>query len=207
MKQVIKYIVFALLIGLSLYNAVYFESLDDHKRGQNKGVFDAKTLAIDFITSKTETLPAINVSEFLVNIADKINSYCENNGKKLGISNNYNFIIEGNATVTAIEDENILLVLNDDKEQHIRIATDFIFGNAIRDASAIADIGDFQNTMDFNSISVELNNIVRETVVPLLKQKVEEDDELYFKGAVEVNTKHPDLQHLKVIPLIIKFKK
>ena len=125
--------------------------------------------------------------------------------KKLGISNDYYFIIDGNATVIAIEDENVLIALNDNSEQQIRIATDFIFGNAIRDGSGIADIGNFQNTMDFNNISVELNNIVRDSIVPKFKEKVKEGDALYFKGAVKVNTKHPNLQELKVIPLIIKF--
>ncbi|MEN3324743.1 DUF2291 family protein [Mariniflexile soesokkakense] len=204
MNKIIKYVVFALVIGLSLYNAVYFESLDEHKKQQNAGVFDAKTLAAHFMASKVETLPAIDASEFLINIIKDVNNYAKSNGKKLGISDNYNFIIESNAKVVAIEDENVLIALSN-SEQQIRIATDFIFGNAIRDASAVADIGNFQNTMDFNTISVELNNIVRETIIPSFKKEVKEGDKLYFKGAVKVNTKYPDLQYLKVIPLIIKF--
>jgi len=205
MNKLIKYIVFAVIVGLLLYNSVYFESLDDYKKGQNKSIFDAKSLASKFISTTIETLPAINTSDFLVDIAKNTANYCSDKGKKLGISNDYNFIIDGVATVISIDEENVLVSINDNKEQQVRIATDFIFGNAIRDASAIADIGDFQNTMDFNNISVELNNIVRKTIVLPFKQKVKEGDQLYFKGAVKVNSMRPDLQDLKVIPLIVKF--
>ncbi|WP_308992161.1 DUF2291 family protein [Mariniflexile litorale] len=205
MKKPVKYIVIVVILVLSLYNAVYFEPLDKVKEEQSTSVFDAKTLATDFMSNNIETLPAINVSEFLADITKGVEKYCEQKGKKLGISNDYNFIIDGNATVIAIEEEDVLVAIDDDSKQQIRIATDFIFGNAIRDGSGLADIGSFQNTMDFNTISVELNNIVRETIVPPFKQKVKEGDTLYFKGAVKVNTKSPNLQALKVIPLIIKF--
>lgn len=204
MKKIVKYIVLAIIVALSLYNSVYFESLSEVKKVQSKGVFEAKALANDFMSNKVETFPAINASEFLTDLAKDVNDYCLQKGKKLGISNDYYFIIEGNATVIAIEDENVLIALNDNNEQQIRIATDFIFGNAIRDGSGIADIGNFQNTMDFNNISVELNNIVRDSIVPEFKEKVKEADALYFKGAIKVNTKHPNLEELKVIPLIIK---
>lgn len=205
MNKVIKYIVFTLIIGVSLFFSVNIQSLDQHKKGENKGVFDAKSFASNFMTTKVVTLTAIPASEFLENCSKDLTKYCNEKGKKLGISDNYNFIIDGKATVTAIEDENVVLAVNNNKEQQIRIATDFIFGNAIRDGSTIANIGDFQNTMDFNTISVELNNIIRETIVPPFVKRVRLGDQLYFKGAVKVNDKNPDLQNLKVIPLLIKF--
>tara|TARA_R110000868_G_scaffold83515_3_gene235683 strand:+ start:29220 stop:29843 length:624 start_codon:yes stop_codon:yes gene_type:complete len=205
MKRTLKYIVLALVVGVSLYGSVYFEPLDEFKKAQNNSVFNAKTLATDFLSNKTQALPAINASEFLTAITENVKEYCLAKGKKLGISDEYNFIIDGNATVLAIEEENVLLSLDENSAQQIRIATDFIFGNAIRDASAIADIGDFQNTMDFNTLSVELNNTVRETIVLPFKKQVKEGDKLYFKGALKVNAKHPKLEELKVIPLLIKF--
>lgn len=205
MKKIIKFSIVAVIVVFALYNSVYFKSLDEVNKVKNTEAFDAKAIAVDFMANQTKTLPAINASKFLIDISKDVNKYCTTKGKKLGISDDYYFIIEGKATVLAIEEENVLIALNDNKELKIRIATDFIFGNAIRDASAIADIGDFQNTMDFNTISIELNNIVRETIVLAFKQKVKEGDQLYFKGALKVNTKHPNLEELKVIPLIIKF--
>ncbi|MFI1772387.1 DUF2291 family protein [Thalassobellus citreus] len=204
MKKIIKYIILAVIVIVSLYNSVYFESLDKVKKGQEALVFNAEEYASDFMANKKEALPAINTSEFLLDAVKDVKSYAEQNGKKLGISNDYNFILDGNATVLSIEEENVIVQLNENNEQNIKIATDFIFGNAIRDGSALADIGTFQNTMDFNNISVELNNIVRETIVPSFVKTVKEGDAIYFKGATKINIKKPDLKELRVIPLILK---
>ena len=203
MNKGIKYSILVVLLGLALYNSVNIEPLDQIKKSQSDLIFNAASYASDFMSNKIETLPAINASEFLSNISDDLENFAEQKGRKLGISDEYNFIIEGNATITTIEEEYITVILEDDKE--LRIATDFIFGNAIRDGSEMANIDDFQNTMDFNSISVELNNIVRETVVPPFKKKAKIGENLYVKGAVTVDITDPQLNGPKVIPLIIKF--
>ncbi|MFG6685118.1 DUF2291 family protein [Mariniflexile sp. HNIBRBA6329] len=204
MKKAIKYIIFAAIIGISLYNSFYIKALDEVKQGKSDAVFNAKSFASQFISSKTETLPALNTSDFLNDISKDVKKYSEANGNKLGISNDYYFITEGNATVLSIEEEDVVVSLTENNEQHIRIATDFIFGNAIREGAKIANIGDYQNTMDYNNISVELNNIVRETIIPSFLETVKEGYALYFKGAVKVNIKSPNLKELRVIPLILK---
>jgi len=206
MKKLFKYIVLSLVVSSFLFNAVYFKPLDEIKVEQNNQMFDAKTFAREFMSNKIEILPAINTSDFLIEISKNLQNYCEQNGKKNGINNNYNFIIDGNAKVVSIEEDYVVVELNENNEQKIRIATDFIFGNAIRDGSSLADIGSFQNTMDFNNISVELNNIVRQTIIPLFKSKVKEGAILYFKGAVKVNIQNQNLKVLKVLPLILNLK-
>ncbi|WP_100611214.1 DUF2291 family protein [Confluentibacter lentus] len=205
MSKLVKYFVFIIATGLLLYSSISLEPLDKHKIKQDKNIFSAKDLAANFMLNETSSLPAIDASDFLEGISKNVNEYCSSYGKKLGISSDYNFIIEGIGTVESVKEEDVLVSLVNSDKLQILIATDFIFGNTIRDASGIADIGDFQNTMDFNNISVELNNIVRETIVPSFKQKVKEGDTLYFKGAVEVNIKRVNLQKLRVIPLIVKF--
>jgi len=202
-KKGIKYSILVVILGLALYNSVNIEPLDQIKKSKNDLIFNAVSYASDFMSNKIETLPAINASDFLVNISDDLDNYAEQKGRKLGISDEYHFIIEGNATITAIEEEYVTVMLEGDKE--LRIATDFVFGNAIRDGSGMANIDDYQNTMDFNSISVELNNIVRETVVPPFKKKAKIGDALYVKGAVTIDSTDPPLNGPKVIPLIIKF--
>ena len=203
MNKLIKYFIIAFIVGISAYNAVYIKKLDDVKKEQSSTIFDAKNYAEAFFNSKVETLAGINASDFLNSIKADAIGYSEANGNKLGISADYYFIIDGNAAVTNIEDEFVVVALQAD-QQKVKIATDFIFGNAIREGAQMANIGDYQNTMDYNSISVELNNIVRETVVPPFLQKVKKSDSIYFKGAVKVNTKKPKLENLRVIPLVVK---
>ncbi len=206
MARAIKYIVIAAILGITLYNAVYIEPLDDVKKKQEKTVFNAKAYANAFMSDKIESLSSTKTSDFLSAINNNVTSYAEQHGKKLGISTDYYFLIDGDASVTQIEEENVLVSLLNNNQQNIRIATDFIFGNAIREASAMANIGDYQNTMDYNNISVELNNIVRETIIPPFVENVKTGDTLYFKGAVKVNTKKPNLTALRIIPLQLKLK-
>lgn len=191
------------VLGLALYNSVNIEPLDQIKKSKSDLTFNAASYASDFMSNKIETLPAINASDFLHHISDDLQNYAAQKGKKLGISDEYNFIIEGKATITAIEDEYVTVVLEDNKE--LRIAIDFIFGNAIRDGSGMANIDDYQNTMDFNSISVELNNIVREKVVLPFKKEAKIGDSLYFMGAVTIDITDPQINGIKMIPLIIKY--
>lgn len=203
MNKVLKYSILVVGIGLALYNSVSIEPLDRIKKSQNDMAFNAASYASNFMLNKIETLPAINASDFLRNISVDPKNYSEQKGQKLGISDEYHFIIQDNATIMAMEEEYIEVALEDGKR--LLIATDFIFGNAIRDGSGMANIDDYYNTMDFNSISVELNNIVRETVVAPFKKKAKIGDALYFKGAVTIDITAPQIKRLKVIPLIIKF--
>jgi predicted lipoprotein len=205
MKKPIKYIIIALILGISVYNSIYIKKLDEVKAEKTNATFNAKTYASDFINSKVETLSSLNASKFLNDIETNVTQYSEANGNKLGISNNYYFIIDGDAKVESVEEENVVISLLDNN-QKLKIATDFIFGNDIREGANMANIGDFQNTMDYNNISVKLNNMVRETIIPPFIKKVQQGDIIYFKGAVKVNTKKTNLDDLRVMPLILKIK-
>lgn len=206
MNKPIKYLIIAFIAIVCVYNSIYFEELDTIKKAQTDAAFDAKNYASAFFKSDIETLSSTDAAAFLQNINTDLKGYSEANGNKLGISNDYYFIIDGNAIVRSIEEEYVVVELSKD-QQKLKIATDFIFGNAIREGTQMANIGDYQNTMDYNSISVELNAIVRETVVPPFIQKVQELDDIYFKGAVKVNTKKQKIENLRVIPMILKINK
>lgn len=204
MEKILKYGLITVLVALALYNAVNIKPLDEIHTEKNMLVFDAKAYAADFMANQVQGLPAIKAELFLDQIKDDLKDYAEKKGKKLGISDAYHFILEGEGEIYAIEEEFILVGLGDGRT--VEIATDFIFGNAIRDGSGMANIDDYQNTMDFNSISVELNNHVRETIIPPLLKNAIMGKTLAFKGAVTIDISYPDLKDMKIIPLRIQFK-
>ncbi|UWX53929.1 DUF2291 domain-containing protein [Maribacter litopenaei] len=202
MGKLLKYSIITIIILIAGYNSVTLSPLDEVKKSQNDAVFNARAYAENFISNDVTSLPATEVTEFLSQISEDLDGYTEQYGKRLGISDAYNFILQGTGTVSSMEEEYVNLILENEKSIHI--ATDFIFGNAIRDGSAMADIGDYQNTMDFNSISVELNNIVREEIIPPFMKKAKVGDEVLFKGAVTVDVTDPQSDSLKIIPLLLK---
>lgn len=206
MKKSVKYLLFTFLIGVALYNAVYFEPLDEKNTAQKKEDFDPDAFAKNFMETKLEGLPAIKADQFLESLEENLMTFTAEKGRKLGISNDYYFVVDGNATVLTIGEENVRIRLEGENAAELRIATAFIFGNTIREASGMAHIGDFQNTMDFNNISVAVNDRVRTDIVPPFLSKVEEGSQVYFKGAVEVNTKNPDFKNLRIVPLILEIQ-
>lgn len=202
MKKTIKYGLLIVLPAFALYHSVNLQPLDQVLQSRTEGTYNPSAYAIEFMTSRVEALPALNASAFLAELTASPEQLCELKGKKLGISDAYNFIIEGEATIKAVEEEFTVVTLANGQE--LKIATSFIFGNAIRDGSGMAHIGDFQNTMDFNAISVELNNIVRETIVPPFRENAEPGQQLYFKGAVKVDITNPETKTLRIMPVQIK---
>ena len=85
-----------------------------------------------------------------------------------------------------------------------KLATEFIYGNAIRDASGLVEVKDFPNTMDLNNISEELNKIVRKTVLPPFKTAVKKGDKLIVAGAIEIHKEHIKWSELEIVPVQIQ---
>jgi predicted lipoprotein len=108
--------------------------------------------------------------------------------------------VKGKGTITSINEDDIAVSL-DSSKQSITVATEYIFGNAVRDATGLININEFNNTMDFNNISAELNKIIREKVLPPFKQQAKKGDRIAFTGAIELNKEHLDLSNIEVMPV------
>src|SRR5439155_18308957 len=113
------------------------------------------------------------------------------------------FLVKGKGTIASIN-ENDISVLPDSNKQTITIATEFIFGNAVRDATGLININEFNNTMDFNNVSAEINKIIREKVLPSFKSNAKKGNKIEFVGAIELNKEHLDLSPIEVVPVEIK---
>ncbi|MDT0677635.1 DUF2291 family protein [Autumnicola musiva] len=203
-KKPLKTVLFVLIFGFVLYNSVYFKSLEDFRSEVKVKEFDAAGYSLDFIENRRETISAIPVEKFLDSLNSNFKGYVPT-GKKLGISHNYYFMVAGSGIVESISEENISVILSNDRK--IDIATGFIYGNAVREASEMAKIGDFQNTMDFNTISIELNKLIRSEVVKPVKSDVKQGNVLQFKGALKINDRNPDYGKLRIIPIMLNTKK
>ncbi|MEZ5073077.1 MAG: DUF2291 family protein [Bacteroidales bacterium] len=83
-------------------------------------------------------------------------------GKQLGISQSWYYLVRGQTVEEVGEEDFRVWHRQPDTAQ---VATDFIFGNAVRDASGLVSIDDFVNTTDFNNVSIALNRRVSDEVV------------------------------------------
>ena len=107
--------------------------------------------------------------------------------------------------MVAVNENDVLLQSKTDSSHYtFHIATEFVFGNAIRDASGQIDINEFKNTMDFNNVSAEINKIVRAEVLPPFKKNIKKGDTVQFAGAIELNREHLNISDIEVIPVQLK---
>jgi predicted lipoprotein len=202
MNRILKNVIGIIILGVVAYNSVYFKKLDEVKKGNGKNTLDAKVYANNFYQEKilksTDKATAIN------ELTDKLKANPDETFKQyahsLGIGNIRYFLVKAMGKITKIN-ENTLDFDVDGKSYSI--ATEFIFGNAVRDASGIITMTTFENTMDFNNVSAELNEIIRNKVVPDLKKKATLGRQISLFGAIELNQKHLKLNEIEIIPILV----
>ena len=202
LRSILRYGLAALAILLLAYHSVYFKKLDEVKAARMAATFDAATYAREFWERKlTPNLAsAVDIDTLLTTLNADTSRAFNKWSHALGIGNLRYFLVRGSGTITAINEDDISVALTGLPNQRMKIATEFIFGNAVRDASGMIDINDFSNTMDFNNVSAEINKIIRVRVLPELK-KAKTGDRMAFTGAIELNKAHVNLSTIEAIPV------
>ena len=207
MKKSLKYIITIVIIGLVAYNSVYFKKLDEVKAAGSAKQFDAVAYARNYLNNKLPAAlnNAIEINTLTALLKTEPQKTFEKYSHALGIGNIRYFLVKGQGEITNIEDDaTSVLVKNDTTGQVVKIATEYVFGNAIRDASGLININEFNNTMDFNNVSAEINKIVRTEVLPPFKAQAKKGDRMDFTGAIELNQVHLKLDNIEVVPITLK---
>ncbi len=204
-KSVLKYAIAAIVFILVAYKSVYFKKLDEVKAEQSAKTFDAAKYAENFWTKKlTPGLHnAVDIDTLIPMLSSNPRQAFDKYSHALGIGNLRYFLIQGKGNVKAIGEDDITLSITRLPDQKIKIATLFIFGNAVRDASGMVNINDFNNTMDFNNVSAEINKIIRVKVLPVVKQ-LKVGDDVTFTSAIELNKAHLNLSQIEAIPVAVQ---
>lgn len=203
-----KYLKYALIAAAFLlvgYNSIEIKPLDQVKKGGGK--FDATAYAHDFLS---KTLPtafekATPVTDLVTALsADKTKAF-NDLSHAVSIGNVRFFMVKGEGTVSKInEDDVVVLVKGSDRTLTLHLATEFIYGNAVRDAAGLFDIKKFTNSNDINNIASEINKAIRTEVIPPFKQQVKVGSTVNFIGAVEMNQEHPTLDNFEILPIQVK---
>lgn len=209
-KKAVKYFVTVLLIVFVAYNSVYFKKLDEVKLASSIKGFDAGKYARNFYDKKL--LPqlgtAVEVSQLVFLLESEPNTAFKNYSHALDIGNLRYFLVQGQGVVSSIGDDDVTVdVKTDSAKATVKLATEFVYGNAIRDGSGQINLNEFDNTADFNSVSEEINKIIRKEVIPPFKASVKQGDNVKFSGAIELNQAHLNLASIEVVPVQLSIVK
>ena len=203
MKKLLRFILPIIVVGFLSYNSVYIKKLSDVKKDAKKS-FDA-TIFVKVLWEEKMPLKidsAVDLNSFIQAIATDKEAALNKYSNALGIGNYRYAFIKTNATVSTVkEDELVIQIPAVDSVTELILATEYIYGNAIRDASALVEVKDYPNNSDLNSISEEMNKIVRSTILPSFKKTVKKGDKLNIVAAVELNKEHIKWNGLELLPV------
>jgi predicted lipoprotein len=203
-KKIIKYALSILVIVFIAYHSVYFEKLDKVKLASSSKGFKASTHAQDFYNNKL--LPhlgsAIKLGELISLLKTEPRNAFGKYSHALGLGNVRYFLVQGEGVISSVGEDAVALSLKNNQENtNITVTTEFVYGNAIRDASGLINLNDFSNTADLNSLSEEINKIVRRDVVSPFKSKAKPGSVVKFTGAIELNQAHLNIDDIEVLPI------
>jgi len=202
----LKYFIIIVIAGFTAYHSVYFRQLDEVQQQQRLQDFDAGQFAKEFwnetLLSQKENAP--DIVDLLSRLKSDFDRAAKQYGHTLGVSNVHAFLVKGSGTIADITDENVIVQLPNNTQ--VEIATRYIFGNAIRDASSQLDVSDFPSTMEFNTISNALNSIVKNRVVSPFLERAQVGQKIDFFAATEIDSSEKAPNRLRLIPIQIEMQ-
>ncbi|MFT2010022.1 DUF2291 domain-containing protein [Pontibacter sp. 13R65] len=207
MKKSIKYGIMLLVALVLAYNSVYFKSLSEVKASPASDQFDAATYANEFWNTKlTPGLDqAVEINSLIAQLkADKAAAFASHS-HALGIGNIRYFLIKGEGEITAVGENTVTVVAaSEEGQQPVKLETEFVYGNAVRDAQGLIDLTDFTSTMHLNSVSEEINKKIRTEVIPPFRANAKKGQHVQFVGAIELNQEHLRLDEIEVMPVSLE---
>lgn len=205
MNKFIKYILLSIALILIGYNSLYIKKLSDVNKSMNSN-FDATAFAKKIWTDKLPSRldSAIDINNLKQRIETNPTEAFNQYTNALDIGNNRYALVKGEGIVDAVNEDDVAFTVKAKRPFNAILATEFVYGNTLRDAAGLFNLKDFPNTTDLNNLSKELNNIVRNEVVPSFKSKLKRGVHIEFIGAIELNKEHIHFDGLEIIPIKVK---
>jgi predicted lipoprotein len=181
--------------------------LGQAQQKQLRGAFDAPVFARAFWNQRLlpATARAVPVAELLTVLAQDPAIARQRFGRALGLTSTACFFIKGSGRIVAIDKEGISVALDDvPAGAGVRLSTELLFGNTVRDATGLLDVNEFPNSQDFNAISAELNHLVETQVLPALRSHAAIGKKIRFAGCIELE-EGPAPKTLQVTPVKVEW--
>jgi predicted lipoprotein len=204
-RKFAKYGALVIIIGLLAYNSVYIKKLSE-VQAKEPVAFNAASFAQQLWEKQLPARldSAITLDSLAAALKGDPARAFDKYFNSLSIGNIRYGLVKITGKVLSVNEDDVTVVTTGSNAQTVTIATEYVYGNAIRDASRLVDIKDFVNTADLNNISEALNKKVRTTVLPVFKTTVKKGDNIVCTGAIELNQAHYTLDGLEIIPVQCK---
>jgi hypothetical protein len=203
MRKSIKYFLWIAVSLIVAYNSVYFKKLSDLNAAAPKP-FDAAAYANNYFYKQLPAMvaKAPDIDKLMAMIKTDTAATFKTYGRALAIGTTRYFLVQGKGTITNIDDDGLWVTTPSGNS--VLLATEYVYGNALRDASGLIDINKFNSTMDLNNIAAEIDKIVRVKILPAVKPELKKGNRIQFTGAVGLNQAHLQLGDIEITPISLK---
>lgn len=206
MRKIIQWGAGLVVAAFLLYNSVYITSLSERQEAINAQIFDPARAIDTFWETGVEELQekALHMQEFDQLLSLNPTELIGKHGNTLGIGAPYSILIKGEAIIAKVENEIVTLQSDSRTSYQIRIGS--IFSNTVREASGHFNLDEFETTMDFNLIAIEINDrIVKDIITPLYSRFIP-GAMVEFVGATDVNPRQLPMKAVEIIPIQLQIK-
>ncbi|MBC7915503.1 MAG: DUF2291 family protein [Pyrinomonadaceae bacterium] len=206
LKKTVKYFLWIVAIAFLAYHSIYIKKLSSVKAAEVKA-FDGKEYAKNYLDKKLPDLyaNAPEINTLIALLKENPSKAFADHSNSLNKGDVAYFLVSGEAEIIKIDDVNVYL--KSTTGTGIKLATEYIFGNTIRDASGLISMDEFSNSMDINTVSEEINKLIKSQVIPPFKAEAKKGDVVSFKGCIELNQTALKLDEIEVLPVYLTIKK
>lgn len=196
-----------LAAGLSwLFPLFHVVRIGNSAAEKQRAEFDAAAFAKSFWNDRL--VPSLNqapdAATVLQAFQEDPGQAREKFGRKVGMSRSRFIVVRGSGTIVELDKKGVGVALeNGTSDADVKLLTGLLFGNTVRDATALLDPSSFANSQHFNEISTELNRIVEDRVIPKLKEKAATGQHVRFTGCAEIPDEERDIKPLPLVPLYV----
>jgi predicted lipoprotein len=130
------------------------------RRAGLAGAIDVSKLAEQFWTAKLVTpgIVPIDAATLVMAVIENPSATAQKYGRRAGIGGKTYFLVSGKGRISCVDRIGVWVSFGGVDGSRLVLLTGPIFGNALRDATGLLDINDY-NSFDFNALSAELNRL------------------------------------------------
>lgn len=197
MKRIINIIIIVIIVVVCVYKSVYIENLTERNNRLAMQSFSPEQIVEKFWAQALDSLltTALDINTFDSLLKANPKELASKHGKTIGIGFPYSIFVKGNRKIESFENEQIVV------KSKYAIVCGKNFSNTIREASGYFDIDAFQNTMDFNKVSSEINSRISQDIVTPVMPELKIGSRINFYGAVDIYPDRVSENSIKIVPL------
>ncbi len=201
MKKVIYIVLAAAAAVACIVGSIRIEKLSERNARLAGVVFDPEEMVDRFWNHDLDSLlaAALDLHTFDSLLQADPKTLADKYGKNIGIGFPKSIFVKDTVVVTGIDKD--FLSISSPNRTAYALACGRIFSNTVREASGVFDIDAFENTMDFNLVSSQINQRIDSLVIVPVLPGIKKWALIAFAGATDVYADRPAPESLRIVPL------